>query len=56
MHIAHPGALLWGGGIVPCPFRLGHGIKQKSAKYMLKLRNQIIIKYACERGLRYLAF
>ena len=25
---------------------LGHGTKQKSAKYTLKLRNQIIIKQA----------
>ena len=38
------------------PFALGHGTKQKSAKYTLKLRNQIIIKHARERGLRYMAF
>ena len=30
---------------------LGHGTKQKSAKYTLKLHNQTIIKHACRRGL-----
>ena len=35
------------------PTPLGHGTKQKSAKYTLKLRNQIIIKQLCGRGLGY---
>ena len=30
--------------------------KAKSAKYTFKSRNQILIKHACGRGLRYLAF
>ena len=34
---------------------LGHGTKQTSTKYKLKSRNQIIIKHACERGLRYIS-
>ena len=34
----------------------GLGTKQKSAKYTLKSRNQILIRHACGRGLRYLAF
>ena len=37
------------------PPHSGHGTKQKSAKYTLKSRNQIIIKHARGRGLRYLA-
>ena len=41
---------------VLCHAPLGLGAKQKSAKYTLKLRNQILIKHACGRGLRYLAF
>ena len=41
---------------MPPPPPLGHDTKQKSAKYSLKLRNQIILKHACGRGLRYLAF
>ena len=35
------------------PFGPRH--KAKSAKYTLKSRNQIIIKYSCGIGLRYLA-
>ena len=38
------------------PTPLDSGTKQKSAKYTLKLRIQIIMKHACGRGLRYLAF
>ena len=38
-----------------CPPLLGHGTKQTSTKYKLKSRNQIIIKYACGRGLRYIS-
>ena len=34
---------------------LGHGTKQTSTKYKLKARNQIIIKHACERVLRYIS-
>ena len=34
---------------------LGHGTKQTSTKYKLKSRNQIIIKHACERVLRYIS-
>ena len=49
-----PGAFL-GGGVVPCP-PLAYGTKQKSEKYTLKSRNQITIKHACGRGLRYRAF
>ena len=41
---------------MPPPPLLGHGTKQKSAKYTLKSRNQILIKHASGRGLRYLAF
>ena len=52
---AHLGTYL-GGSIVPCLPTLGSGTKQESAKYTLKSRNQIIIKHACGRGLRYLAF
>ena len=51
---AHPGAYL--GGDCAMPPLLGHGTKQKSIKYKLQSRNQIIIKHACGRGLRYLAF
>ena len=32
------------------PSPLGHGTKQKSAKYTLKLPNQIIIKHARGKG------
>ena len=35
---------------MPCPPRLGHSTKQKSAKYTLKSRNQIIIKRACGKA------
>ena len=38
------------------PSLLGHATKQKSAKYTLKLPNQITIKHACRRGLRSLTF
>ena len=38
------------------PPPLGHGTKQKRAKYTLKLRNQIIINHACGRGLCYWYF
>ena len=31
---------------MPCLPTLGHGTKQKSAKYALKSRNQILIKHA----------
>ena len=31
---------------MPCLPNLGHGTKQKSANYSLKLRNQILIKHA----------
>ena len=42
---------------MPCPPpALGHGTKQKSAKYTLKSRNQILIKHACGKGFRYLVF
>ena len=51
MHIQGP---IQGRSIVPCP-PLGHGTKQKSAKNTLKLRNQILIKHVCGRGLRCLA-
>ena len=37
------------------PPLLGHGTKQTSTKYKLKSRNQIIIKHACGRGLRYIS-
>ena len=40
----------------PPPHTLGHGSKQKSAKYRLKSRNHIIIKHACGRDLLYLVF
>ena len=43
--------------IVTChPPPLGHGTKQESAKYTLKLRNQIIVKHECGRGLHYLKY
>ena len=32
------------------PPDFGHGTKQKSAKYTLKSRNQILIKHVCGRG------
>ena len=35
------------------PPPLGRGTKQKSVKYTLKSRDQIIIKHACGRGLRW---
>ena len=38
------------------PPPLGHATKQKSAKYPIKLPNQITIKHACGRGIRYLTF
>ena len=38
-----------------CPPLLGHGTKQTSTKYKLKSRNQIIIKHACGRSLRYIS-
>ena len=52
---AHSGVYLGGGhfAMLP-PFELWH--KEKSANYTLKSRNQIIIKHACGKGLRYLAF
>ena len=40
---------------MPCPL-LGHRSKQKSAKHTLKSRNQIVVKHACGRGLRYRHF
>ena len=49
---------IWGGHCAmshPSP-PLGHGTKQKSTKYMLKSRNQILIKHAWGKGLRYLHF
>ena len=39
---------------MPCLPTLGHGTKQKSAKYTLKSRNQILIEHACGRGVRYI--
>ena len=45
---AHPGAYV-GGALCQAPPPMGHGTKQESAKYTLKSREQIIIKYACER-------
>ena len=51
---AHPEAYL-GRAMCHAP-ALGHGTKQKSAKYTSKSRNQIIIKHVCGVGLRYLAF
>ena len=47
---------VFSGGLPPPPFPLGHGTKQIIKNYVIELRNQIIIKYACGRGLRYLAF
>ena len=44
---------IWGEGIMPWPSPFGEGIKQKSAKYTLKSRNQIIVKHAGKRGLRF---
>ena len=41
---------------MPRLLTLGQGAKQKSAKYLLKMRNQTLIEHACGRGLRYLAF
>ena len=41
--------------MVPFP-PLGDDTKQKSAKSALKSRNQIMIKHACGKDLRYLAF
>ena len=38
------------------PPDVGPRHKAKSAKYTLKSHNQILIKHACGRGLRYLAF
>ena len=38
------------------PPPLGFGTKEKTAKYMLKSRNQMIINHSCVRDLRYLAF
>ena len=32
------------------PPTLGHGTKQKSAKYTLKSRNQILLKHACGKA------
>ena len=43
MHIQGP---IQGRSIVACS-PLGHGTKQRSAKYTLKSRNQIPIKHAC---------
>ena len=37
------------------PPLLGFGTKQTNTKHKLKSRNQIIIKHACERGLRYIS-
>ena len=55
MHIQ--GCIKGGGALCyDPPPTLGHGTKQKRAKYALKSRNQIIIKHACGRGLRYLVF
>ena len=38
---------------MPLPFTAQ---SKKSAKYTLKSPNQILLKHACGRGLRYLAF
>ena len=51
----HPGTYL-GWEYCAMPPTLGHGTKQKSAKYTLKSRDQILMKHACGIGLRYLAF
>ena len=45
-HLAPPGCAY---AMPPPP--LGHGTKQKSAKFTLKSRNQILIKHAGGRGL-----
>ena len=52
---AHPETYL-GWEYCAKPPTLGHGTNQKSTKYTLKSRNQILIKHACGRGLRYLEF
>ena len=46
--------MLWPLCYAPSPF--GHATNQTSAKYTLKLPNQITIKHACGRGLRYVTF
>ena len=52
---AHPGTYLgWKYFAMPPDFGPRH--QAKRAKYTLKSRNQIQIKYACGRGLGYLAF
>ena len=52
---AHPGTYL-GWEYCAMHLLLGHGTKQKSAKYSLKSRNPILVKHARGKGLHYLAF